>query len=87
MVMSSSLLCGQSGSNLLWKLSSVVKSRTRHVYTMVNIHSLRDAIQYITQPKTHSLLNCMLYLTQHLYDPVCLPSSASHCIQTMERCT
>jgi len=29
---------------------------------------------------THSLLDCMLYPTQYLYDPGTLPSSANQCI-------
>ena len=38
--------------------------------------SLRDAFQCIAQPNT-TLLDCILYLMQHPYDPGTLPSSAN----------
>ncbi len=42
-------------------------------------YSLRAAFQCIAQPKT-TLLECILYLMQHLYDPGILPSCANQCI-------
>ena len=42
-------------------------------------HSLGDAFQCILQPTT-TLLDCILYLMQHPYDPGTLPSSANWCI-------
>ena len=39
-------------------------------------YSLRDAFQCIAQPNT-TLLDCMLYPMQYLYDPGILPSSAN----------
>ena len=49
------------------------------------IYSLRDARQCIAQPNT-TLLDCILYLVQYLYDPGISPSSANQCI-TMHLCT
>ena len=42
-------------------------------------YSLRDASQCIAQPNT-TLLDCILYPMQYLYDPGTLPSSANQCI-------
>jgi len=42
-------------------------------------YSPRDAFQCIAQPDT-TLLDCILYLTQQLYDPDISPGSANQCI-------
>ena len=50
----------------------------RNFYMTVNVASQMhlNASRSLTQP----LLDCMLYLTQYLYNPVTLPSSANQCI-------
>ena len=55
----------------------VLLTKSEVLLTMtVNIASDFNASRSLTQP----LLDCMLYLTQYLYDPGTLPSSANQCI-------
>ena len=56
--------------------------RLQHDYMTVKIASEMhsNAFQCIAQPDTTFACYCILYLTQHLYDPGTLPSSANQSI-------
>ena len=70
------LMCKVGFSPLTYAPQARISSTVQNCkYCQVNVVIL----QCIAQPNT-TLLDCILYLMQYLYDPGILPSSANYCI-------